>query len=343
MINIFDIVKLIMSFFVVAVHTNPLISFSENANFYLVNTLGRIPVPIFFSISGFFLFKNLNKEKKNYYQYTIKYLKKITIIYIIWSLIYFIPYYLNNTSPNKLIEFIPHIFTDGVYSQLWYLKELIVGVILTTIINQKIGIKKTLIISLIFYIVGILLVPYFPLIEKIFNSSNSFFDTINYWGKMIGRNGLLFGMFFITLGGYIASKKHKVNNKICFLGLLLSIILLIGETTLIRKIGGQYYGIQISLIPLTYFSINSMLYINEKTFKKYDTYSIRILSFLIYLIHEWVHLTYIIISTRLITISIFKNSLISYIIILVVTILISITIIHFSKKDKFKFLKKLYS
>ncbi len=53
MIFIFDIVKLILSLFVAAVHINPLSDFSQNLNFYLVETFGRIPVPIFFSIAGF--------------------------------------------------------------------------------------------------------------------------------------------------------------------------------------------------------------------------------------------------------------------------------------------------
>lgn len=342
MIFVFDIAKLIMSIIIIAVHTNPLNSISEVSNFYLVNTLGRIPVPIFFAIAGYLLYSKLKKQPNNYKKIVKSYLKRISIIYIIWSVIYFIPYMHTNPSLLRVIKFIPRLLTKGVYSQLWYMQALIVGVFLSTYLNKKIGLKKTLIVSLILYAIGLIIVPYFSLVSRIITIPNIINKIILKEGYKVGRNGLFFGMFFITLGGYISSNYKVANNKKYIVGLILSVISLLIETTMIKKIGGQYWALQISLIPLSYNLLILMLNINETSNKQCNTKKIRIMSFLIYLIHEWIHFAYSILIEKSIVPEFLKNSLVAYIVIAIVTIFLSELIINLSNKPKFKYLKILY-
>ena len=342
MIYIFDIIKLIMSFFVAATHLNPLESISPFANFYLVNCIWRIAVPIFFSIAGYLLYRKLIKDKENYNQIVLKYLKKIFIVYLIWSIIYYIPYSGGIISTRKIIKFIMNFFIKGVYSQLWYLQSLIIGVILSTFLSKKIGIRKTLLISFLLYTIGLATVPYFPILNKFFHFPTFIVKIINIAGYKVGRNGIFFGMFFITLGGYIEKyfkKSSTIKSIIC---LIISILLLIAETTLIRFCKGSYYGLQLSLVPVTFFSMNLMLNYNTFIQKQTDTNNIRKLSFLIYLIHEWISYVYTYFQNIITTNTIFQNSLIKYIIILLITIFLAEIIIYMSENKKFKFLKKVY-
>ena len=342
MICIFDILKLIMSFFVAAVHINPLSSYSETLNFYLVNSLGRIPVPVFFTIAGYFLYKKIFSNPEICACFAKKYLKRIISVYVIWSFIYFIPYYMKNPSSTQILKFVPHLLLDGVYSQLWYMQALIIVVTLSVVLSNKIGINKTLIISLVLYTIGLILVPYLPILENILGNNNIVIIIADKLGKKIGRNGLMFGMFFFTFGGFIYNSKRKPDFEISTIGLILSTALLFIETTIIKKIGGHYLGLQLSLIPLTYFLINFSLCLERKLKHKIDTKNIRILSFLIYLVHEWIDFLYCKIIKNVQLPSLFNNSIISYTCILSITIIISYTIIFLSRKENFNFLKKIY-
>lgn len=340
MIFIFDIVKLIMSFFVAAIHLNPLLDISRNANFYLVDSIGRIAVPIFFSIAGYLLYRKINKDKNNCNVIVFNYLKRIFMIYLIWSIIYYIPFSNFSFSFKILIKFVFNFFIKGVYSQLWYMQSLIVGVILSIFFTKRIGIRKTLGISFLFYIISLLMVPYYPYIKSCVSLPSVVIKVINIAGYKTGRNGLFFGMFFITLGG-ITLNKENVNIKNSILGLIVSFIFLLIESSLIRKLGGEYFGMQLSLFPLTYFSMCTMIWYHNNTKKVINTMHIRNMSFLIYLIHEFISYLYRVLFND-VNIILLQNHLTKFIIVMVITILLSELIIYLSKKEKFKILKKIY-
>ena len=154
------------------------------------------------------LYRKIYNKPNNYKELIIKYLKKIISVYVIWSLIYFIPFYYSEPGLVRFLKFIPHLLIDGVYSQLWYMQALIIATIISTYLSKKIGIKKTLVLSSILYIFGLLLVPYFPLLSKCFKNDNFLIDIMNLFGKKIGRNGLIFGTFYFTLGGYLVKNNH---------------------------------------------------------------------------------------------------------------------------------------
>lgn len=54
-----DRFKFIAAFFVVAIHTSPLSSFSANADFLLTRVLARTAVPFFLMVTGYFLLPNI--------------------------------------------------------------------------------------------------------------------------------------------------------------------------------------------------------------------------------------------------------------------------------------------
>lgn len=50
-----DYAKLIAAFVVIAIHTSPLEEINKNLNYYIVYVIGRIAVPLFFMITGYFI------------------------------------------------------------------------------------------------------------------------------------------------------------------------------------------------------------------------------------------------------------------------------------------------
>lgn len=97
-----DIFKIVCAFLVVTIHISPWEMFGEIIHFYMVDVCARIAVPFFFASTGFFLFAKISfregrieKTKENRYV-LLAFLKRIVILYMLWSMIYLawiLPYY----------------------------------------------------------------------------------------------------------------------------------------------------------------------------------------------------------------------------------------------------------
>lgn len=96
----------IAAFFIIAIHTSPLLSFSETGDFMLTRIVARVAVPFFFMTSGFFLItryhKNIDKLKS--------FIKKTGIAYGIAIIIY-IPFNIYN-GYFKMDNLLPNIIKD---------------------------------------------------------------------------------------------------------------------------------------------------------------------------------------------------------------------------------------
>lgn len=116
-----DIMKFILCFLVVAIHSNPLDDISPILNRLFIG-IDRLAVPLFFIASGFFLFKR-DLTKRN----VSKYIKRIGGLYISWFIVS-IPFtYYNRfvitegTLVIKLFLFIKSFFFTSTFSGSWFL------------------------------------------------------------------------------------------------------------------------------------------------------------------------------------------------------------------------------
>ena len=82
-INI-DVARFVVSFLVIAIHISPFININQDFNFFFTRVLGRIAVPLFFMITGYFVIDGCLKDKSKLKKYTIKILK----IYLFCIIIY---------------------------------------------------------------------------------------------------------------------------------------------------------------------------------------------------------------------------------------------------------------
>ena len=79
-----DYFRLIAALLIVAIHTSPLVSFSQNGNFMFTRIIARVAVPFFFITSGFFLISRYTYNAERLYAF----IKKTALIYGVAILIY---------------------------------------------------------------------------------------------------------------------------------------------------------------------------------------------------------------------------------------------------------------
>lgn len=196
-----DYFKILLSILVVTIHMQPLFTIDSLAGWLISNGIGRIAVPCFFIINGYFLHSKILSRKD-----VFKYLKRIVTIYITWTLVFMLI-----TIDYIDIRLIFSLFF-GIY-HLWYLSALIGAVIALYILKRFIKSNIILLITAIgFFLVGIYIQNYY------FPISNAAIRVFMF------RNALFFGLPFLILGYYIKEKAEKLKQIPAWL--IISIIII---------------------------------------------------------------------------------------------------------------------
>ncbi|WP_124073760.1 acyltransferase family protein [Klebsiella quasipneumoniae] len=109
-----DLLKVLLSFFVMFIHLKLLNTYQPEISYFLVNGIFRVAVPTFLVINGYFLFPVIGTEKFR------TQIKKLLILYVTWMIIY-AKFWLFNDNPIELIiTFFLGIIYYGIYLGLFY-------------------------------------------------------------------------------------------------------------------------------------------------------------------------------------------------------------------------------
>lgn len=188
-----DYLRIVLAFMIILIHTKFLSETYTEISYILVNGVFRLAQPIFLIISGYFLYKvnNLSDFKI--------WLKRLAILYLIWTLIY-LPFWF---SLDLSLGFIQNIFFG--YFVLWYIVGvLLAGIILFYIRNYET--KKLIYIAVSLYTIGYII----QLIGGMHILSGLLDKAINY--IPVYRNFLFKCLPFMILGFCI--NKIKLDEKI---------------------------------------------------------------------------------------------------------------------------------
>lgn len=348
--NSFDIAKFICSIFVVMIHVAPF-GTQESANIFsclnLVFRHGicRVAVPLFFVLSGFFLYRKTSLGNFSF-KPTKKYFAHILKLYIIWSLIYF-P--LNVLSilreptgiAHGLYLYLKNVVFIGSYQHLWYLNSLLCAVLIVSfLLYKKCSFKKIFYTSSILYFFGLfgdayyeIITPLFdvPYIGKILNLYFMIFDTT--------RNGLFFGFFFVSMGMILSAKEITFGRRTSLCFLITSIIMMCIESSILHALDiRKDSNILLFAPPSAYFAFAFFKTLEFKDNKIYK--NLRTMSSLIFYSHLWI---YCIVEKM---ISLFgynlNNTPIPFVITLTSSIIFSFVIVKLSDTKPFGWLKKIY-
>ncbi len=204
-----DIAKLLCSILVIGIHTQPFAW-----NLWLDRGFGllcKIAVPFFFTASGFFLFSgNVDAAK------VIKYVKRIFLLYAIWSLIYVCIDIAKGEF--ELIEFLINFFVFG-YRHFWYLHASIFAVLMYWLIrclNRNTYVCYG--IAVLLMLINISLFTYAPL----FHLSMTIPDRLT-------ANNVMYAFPYFMLGHYLAKHKSLHSNYKAMLGIVVGFCFLAVE------------------------------------------------------------------------------------------------------------------
>lgn len=321
-----DFTKFILSFFIVAIHVKGA-TLNDSFNLYFSKIWG-IAVPVFFLISGFFIFKSY---KKGGIEKIDLYIKKLIKLYILYTFIY-MPitlcgfYYNENPIWKNILIFIRNVLFIGenYYSwPLWYLLALIIStIIIRILLHYKIKIHIIFLLGLLLTFMG-LCIKYF-----INTQTYTFIDTIIYIYKTIfvtTRNGFFVGFGYVSTGFLIAYYENNVSKYTKWLYLTFIPICILYQ-----------YKIPFSLNLLS--TIIFIILIFKNIYNGRNNIWLRNMSTIIYFFHMYfVFLLIIIIKLTNLQVSFTYG----FIFVSITSAIFSASVLKLSTSKHFMFLKKL--
>lgn len=224
-----DNFRLIAALLIVAIHTAPLASFSETADFLVTYCLGRVGVPFFLMVSGFFVLAPYQRKRGEEIITPAlgKFLKKTVFLYLISTLLYLpLKFYADNVS-GSVGGWLKEIFFDGTFYHLWYLPAVILGCLLIVGLLQFCHPLAVSVIVFVLYVLGVLGDSYYNLISQVpflKTAYEAVFAVSSYT-----RNGIFFAPFFLWLGVLLANGKVRISQKTAGVGLAISLAGMLAE------------------------------------------------------------------------------------------------------------------
>lgn len=312
-----DIIRLIATYLVVAIHISPFEKINPSFDLFFTRILGRLAVPLFFMITGYYILSKSLKDIEVLKEYT----KKILFIYLICILIYLpINLYTGSWQSMSIIDFLKEIVIDGTFYHLWYFPALIFALWLVYFLVKKLGNKKTMIVVIILYLIGLFGDSYYgflsssPLLTKIYD--------ILFLISTYTRNGLFYAPIFLYLGYEIKQKSkgssnHELIISLClFLGMTLEGFLLHFEDM------PRHDSMYLLLVPLMYFLFRYLITHNKASYK-----GIRKIATFIYILHPLIIIVIRFIAKILnVKTILIDNNLILYLVVCLTTTILAIII-----------------
>jgi surface polysaccharide O-acyltransferase-like enzyme len=257
-----DYLKCYAIFFVILIHTQPFnnVTVLGVDGYYVdfvLDTLARFGVPFFFVASGFLFAQKLQSHSQEA-EYFSRYLTKLAKIFGSWFLFYLVYdltvkvlfHDFNLFSLEEMAQYVQTTVSLDVFFygrsnayQLWYLVALMWSIFILFIFLSLKKLNTLLVLSFSLNIVGL------------FSQSYSGFLDL----PLPTRDGIFFGLFYTTLGCYLAMNHHvikqwvsKINPKMFFiLFLAFSVLQLLERGVTAFMYDGKNGEYFLTTIPLT--------------------------------------------------------------------------------------------
>lgn len=303
-----DLFRFLSSIIIIVLHVRPFFTVSYEIDMAINNIIGRICVPFFFFISGYFAAKQEQKKP----DYIRSYIRSMIPVYLLWSALY-LPWSLSLAAPyiqqvsgllytiglptaiqNLLLlllvplAVIVALLYSGVYYHLWYFPALLLSMLVLRWWKRKYSLRVLLTVSFVLLLFGAT--------ETYYGFCGQFFQSLLHYYYAVfftTRNFLFFALFYVTLG-YWMGKQEQPASSLCFLKLLLSIAALVGEGMLLQTTQRLDSNILLACVPLVYYLFSCLLYTNihvpqlsEIPFRAISKYYYLVHPLMILFVHAW--------------------------------------------------------
>ena len=275
-----DYFRMVAAVLVVAIHTSPLLSFHETADFVLTRVIARVGVPFFLMTSGFFLITRYRQDGEKLKGFV----KKTALLYGVAIVLYLPLNWYNGyfNEKNFLPRLIQDLVFDGTMYHLWYLPASILGGAIAWYLMKKCGMPTAFLIAGLLYLVGLGGDSYYGAVEGI-TLVKRFYDLL-FQIFDYTRNGLFFAPIFFLLAGWMAEGKVRLSLGKNLMGLAVSFGLMLAEALLLHHFRLQRHdSMYLFLVPCMYFLFGALLQIRQGRVGL-----LRTAALLVYLIHPMV-------------------------------------------------------
>lgn len=312
-----DKFRIIAAILIIAIHTYPLISINKELDFVFTHVLCRIGVPFFLMTTGYFVLPKAIQDKKELIKYTIKIMK----IYAICIILYLpVDIYAGKLKGIGVVGILKDVLLNGTFYHLWYFPALILGIWITYLIIKNIkSVKKSTLVFMVLYVIGLFGDSYYGISEKlpiVKNIYDAIFGIFDYT-----RNGIFFVPIFLYLGYMLKEKKIEESKNSNIIFVIVSLILMILEGLVLHYFNLQRHdSMYIMLIPVMIGIFNLIIQNKNENNRK-----LRNIATTIYIMHPMfiivvrgiakvVHLQNLMID----------NSIIHYLLVVILTVVFSI-------------------
>ncbi|WGV60742.1 serine racemase VanT catalytic subunit [Brevibacillus brevis] len=158
---------IIAAILVIAIHTFPLLSISEWADFTLRQTIARVAVPFFFMCTGFFFMQKLGSDRNRNASMLKQFLWKGGKLYLL-SILLYLPVNVYEgyfTDGFTLLTAVKDLLFNGTFYHLWYFPGIMLGVCISTFLYTRLSTWNTFWVTLLLYGIGLLGDSYFGLVH----------------------------------------------------------------------------------------------------------------------------------------------------------------------------------
>ncbi|MHA7967093.1 acyltransferase family protein [Paenibacillus sp. CAU 1782] len=208
-----EYMRVIAAILVVAVHTGPLLSWGEDADFWLTGALARLAVPFFFMASGFFFFRKLSGNTQADIALLLNVMRKVALLYAVAIIIY-LPFNVYKGDFGSTISaggMFKSVLMDGTFYHLWYLPALIIGMPIVYALHRLLPGWGVAAAAALLYGIGLLGDSYYGLAIGA-PALKQMYDVLFQWFDYT-RNGFFFAPPFLVMGLLAAKREQALRSR----------------------------------------------------------------------------------------------------------------------------------
>ncbi|MDY3851641.1 MAG: acyltransferase family protein [Prevotella sp.] len=156
--NSLDLMKIIASILVVAIHAEPLNGLSKDI---VIDVFARVAVPFFFITSSFFFFKGYHDK-----QALLRYIRRLALLYMFWFVVTLPITVLNSfiepdtSFAHNLLRFIRGFFLGSTFRGSWFLMALMECISFIWLLSRRLHTPTLLFIGICMYTISVLFSSY---------------------------------------------------------------------------------------------------------------------------------------------------------------------------------------
>lgn len=200
-----DLFRVLAALLVIGIHTSPLTLFGELPDFIFTRILGRVAVPFFFLVTGFFLFGDWAHTEK---ARVLRSMKKIALWYGISVLLYIpVGIYTGYWTRLTALDLLKDLLVDGTMYHLWYFPAVLTGMALVYVLMKNCKRPLVWLIVSMLYVIGLGGDSYYGLISQV-PALEGMYDLL-FSISAYTRNGVFFAPVFLVLGAELAREQKS--------------------------------------------------------------------------------------------------------------------------------------